>query len=115
MATTLHGKGASFLFEVEMSKPRAMKPITWPEMQAILSQLGYEFLSHDHTEGCARFALRQGALTENMKNPITIDHPDFVATDDSTAAYERDYVVDLLNHLFGGNGGKAIAVILANR
>ena len=98
-----------------MQKIQASKPVTWVEMQAVMAQLGYDLLSHDNTNCCARFALRQGARTENMKNPITVAHPDFVGADGVTAAYERDYVVDLLNQLSGGNGGKALMTLLANR
>ena len=97
-----------------MKKKQASKPVSWVEMQAVMGQLGYDLLSHDNTKGCARFALRQGARTENMRNPVTIAHPDFLGTDGVTPAYERDYVVDLLNQLFGGNGGKALMTILAN-
>jgi hypothetical protein len=95
---------------------QAVSPVTWNETQDIMGQLGYQLVSHNKAGRFATFRLTGDGLTEGMRNPVTIAHPDWVAADGITPAYERDYLVDLLNQVFGGNGGaKTIMTLLANR
>jgi len=96
-------------------KKMATYPITWVEAQAILGQFGYALASHNGVGGCATFRLTGEGRTEGLKNPITVAYPDFVAADGKTPSFERDYLVDLLTHATGGNGGKPIATFFANR
>lgn len=94
----------------------AKSPVTWVETQKIMSDLGYDFASHNGAGRFAVFRLRANAITEGLRNPVTVAHPDWVAHDGKTPAYERDYLVDLLNQVLGGNGAtKAITTLLANR
>ena len=90
-------------------------PITWVEAQSLLSQFGYALSSKDTANCCATFRLTGEGRTEGLKNPITIKFPDFVSTDGETPAYERDYIVDLLTQITGGNGSKPVATFLALR
>lgn len=99
-----------------MSSKPALNPVTWLETQEIMGQLGYQLVSHNSAGRFATFRLSGKGPTEGMRNPVTIAHPDWVAADGVTPAYERDYLVDLLNQIFGMNGGpKAIMTLLANR
>lgn len=94
---------------------QALKPITWVEMQDLLDQLGFQLLALDQTKGTARFGPKDLSKAAPLKSPIAIALPDFVAADGRTPAYERDYVVDLINQIFGGNGGKVLASFLAKK
>lgn len=96
-------------------KKIATYPITWIEAQSILSDFGYALASKDSAKSCATFRLTGEGRTEGLKNPITVAFPDFLAGDGKTLAYERDYLVDLLTQVTGGNGAKPVATFYANR
>lgn len=96
-------------------KKRAKSPIDWLSFQHLMSSIGYEMRSHTEDRNGIIFRLRSGANTEGLKNPVTVDYPDFVASDGESPAYEKNYVVDLINQISGGNGGKAVTTFLANR
>jgi hypothetical protein len=95
-------------------KTYADKPITWQEMQTLLSDLGYDLASHNTQRKTCSFVLRQGAQTENRRNPITVLHPDKFDHRSQEPAYERDYVVDLFTLILGGNG-EGISLILKKK
>jgi hypothetical protein len=95
--------------------PVAIFPITWIEAQGVFGQLGYGVVSHDAANSTVTLRLTGEGRTEGLRNPVTIKRPDFVCDDRSTPAYERDYIVDLISQMTGGNGGKPLATFFANR
>lgn len=80
-----------------------------------MSNFGYEMVSHTREQDGVLFRLRPDVPTEGMKNPVTVIYPDCVANDGKTPAYEKDYVIDLITQITGGNGGKSVAIIQATR
>ena len=82
--------------------------------QAIMSDLGYDIIKRDPHTKCWVFRLRRDAHTEGFRNPVTVAEPNWVGPD-GNAAFERDYVIDLLNLIVGNGHGNSITTILAKR
>jgi hypothetical protein len=88
----------------------------WVPFQAIMSDFGYEMISHDNAKTGVIFKIKEGANSQGWTSPVTIKYPDSFASDGITPAYEKDYVIDLINQLRGKNGQyEPIAKIIANR
>jgi hypothetical protein len=94
---------------------QAIVPVSWIRFQSIMAQLGYEMISHDTKSGGVIFRLRQGTVTEGLKNPVTVAAPDCMSSDGITPVYEKDYVIDLITMIAGGNGGISHFTFAATR
>lgn len=96
-------------------KPIAGRPISWTAFQEIMGELGYEMTKKDPANRRIIFKLKMGASTEGLKNPVSIAFPDYSTRDQKEAAYEKDYVIDLITQIAGQNGGESLATFYADR
>jgi hypothetical protein len=90
-------------------------PIMWESFQTIMSDFGYEMVSHNPEKTGVVFRIKAGQESDRRASPITIKYPDSFAPDGVTPAYEKDYVIDLIKEMLGQNGHESIAKIIAKR
>jgi len=100
-----------------MGTPKvAQSPITWHQFQDLMRAIGFEMRANDpKAKGVIFEAVEGDALSLQLKAPVTIKYPTYVARDGVTPAFERDYVVDLLTQMTGNGDEDAILTLIAKR
>jgi ATP-dependent Clp protease adapter protein ClpS len=77
----------------------ATVPVSFQFVQVALSKIGYK-MSHNLSERKIVVFKRESA-DASYPELVTIKHPDYKSPSNGDDVYEKDYVVDLLQSIFG--------------